>query len=183
MSVLLRAAIRLRYSLSPYIYIAARITYDTGISMCRPMYYDYPEASEAYEWKQQYMFGDDILVAAIDKPADTQTGLSEQTWWLPAGNDWYDAATGTLLEGGVKVLGRYTIDENPYFIKAGTVIPMASPEITNLQDSNNELYLLVAPGDSDANASVYEDDGNTRPIRPIMLSPGLPRHSPMERLS
>ncbi|MGM9736241.1 MAG: TIM-barrel domain-containing protein [Candidatus Cryptobacteroides sp.] len=158
----MRAAIRLRYSLSPYIYTAARTTYDTGISMCRPMYYDYPEADEAYEWNQQYMFGDDILVAAIDKASDSETGLSERSWWLPEGNDWYDAATGTLLKGGVKVIGKYTIEENPYFIKAGAVIPMASPEITNLQDADNELYLFVAPGGADASATVYEDDGNTQ---------------------
>ena len=82
--------------------------------MCRPMYYDYPEADEAYSWNQQYMFGDDILVAAIDKASDSETGLSERSWWLPEGNDWYDAATGTLLKGGVKVIGKYTIE--PYGI-------------------------------------------------------------------
>lgn len=158
----MRDAVRLRYTLSPYIYTAARATYDTGVSMCRPMYYDYPEAEEAYTWTQQYMFGDDILAAAIDSPADSVTGLSERTWWLPEGCDWYDAATGTLINGGVKVAGRYTIDENPYFIKAGAVIPMASSEIRNLQEADNELWLFVAPGGKESSASVYEDDGNTQ---------------------
>ena len=44
---------------------AARQAYDTGISMLRPMYYDYPEAPEAYEFKDQYMFGDALLVAPV----------------------------------------------------------------------------------------------------------------------
>ncbi|MGN1210627.1 MAG: TIM-barrel domain-containing protein [Candidatus Cryptobacteroides sp.] len=158
----MKAAIRLRYSLSPYIYTAARVTYDTGISMCRPMYYDYPEAEEAYVWNQQYMFGDNIIAAAFDRPADKTTGLAERTWWLPEGDDWYDAATGTLIRGGSKVMGKYTIDENPYFIKAGAIIPMASPKIQNLQKEDRELYLLIAPGGGDSSASVYEDDGNTQ---------------------
>ena len=158
----MREAIRLRYTLSPYIYSAARVTYDTGVSMCRPMYYDYPESQEAYDWNKQYMFGDDIIAAAIDKPSDKVTGLSEISWWLPAGNDWYDVATGAIVNGGTKVKASYTIDENPYFIKAGAVIPMASPEITNLQDNDNALYLFVAPGGGDSSAEVYEDDGNTQ---------------------
>lgn len=158
----MKAAIRLRYTLSPYIYTAARATYDTGISMCRPMYYDYPEEDLAYSWNQQYMFGDDILAAAIDREADKVTGLAERSWWLPAGNDWYDIATGTLIKGGCKVTGHYTIDENPYFIKAGAIIPMAAEDIQNLQDASNVLRLLVAPGAANSSTSIYEDDGNTQ---------------------
>ena len=44
----LQSAIQLRYDLSPYIYTMARKAYDTGISLCRPMYYDYPRDEEAY---------------------------------------------------------------------------------------------------------------------------------------
>ena len=56
-----RDAIYLRYALIPYIYTMARWSYDTGVGMCRPMYYDYPEADEAYRYEGQYMFGNDIL--------------------------------------------------------------------------------------------------------------------------
>lgn len=53
-------AVKLRYALVPYIYTMARKTYDAGISLCRPMYYDYPEAEEAYRFSRQYQFGDEI---------------------------------------------------------------------------------------------------------------------------
>ena len=43
----MRDAIRLRYSLSPYIYTSAREAFDTGNSICRPLYYDHPEVPEA----------------------------------------------------------------------------------------------------------------------------------------
>ena len=39
----MKEAIRLRYTLSPYIYTFAREAYDTGVSLCRPLYYAYPE--------------------------------------------------------------------------------------------------------------------------------------------
>ena len=159
----MRDAIRLRYTLSPYIYNAARQTYDTGISMCRPMYYDYPEADEAYEYRQQYMFGDDILATAVCQPADSVTGLSETTIWFPEGNDWYDMATGKVYEGGSVASLRYTVDENPYFVKAGSMIVMASETIRSLQEKSNEFRIFVAPGTcGESSAVLYEDDGETQ---------------------
>jgi len=158
----MRKAIRLRYSLSPYIYNAARQTYDSGISMCRPMYYDYAENENSYSYKQQYMFGDDILATVICEPADSVTGLSQRSVWLPDGDKWYDMATGKMYEGGSTATLSYTIDENPYFVRAGAIIPMASEHISSLQVKSNELRLFVAPGDGQSETSVYEDDGSTQ---------------------
>ena len=47
-------AVRLRYSLFPYLYTMARKAYDTGISVCRPLYYEYPESEEAYVYENEY---------------------------------------------------------------------------------------------------------------------------------
>ena len=57
--------VKLRYELMPYIYTAARQAYDTGVSICRPLYYDHPEENNAYRYEDEYMFGDDILVAPV----------------------------------------------------------------------------------------------------------------------
>lgn len=158
----MRGAIRLRYDLSPYIYTAARQTYDTGISMCRPLYYDYAEDDESYEWKEEYMFGDNILATTVCSPVDKTTGLAKRGMWFPEGNDWYDVATGTMIKGGQRDTLRYTIDENPYYIKAGAVIPMAGASIRSLQEKSNELRLFIAPGDGTSSVAVYEDDGTSQ---------------------
>lgn len=47
---ILRETIRQRYKMAPYIYTMARKAYDEGLSLCRPMYYDYPEHKEAYDF-------------------------------------------------------------------------------------------------------------------------------------
>ncbi len=158
----MRDAVRLRYDLSPYIYNAARQTYDTGISMCRPMYYDYPELNEAYDFKEQYMFGDDILATVVCQPVDSVTALAGRTVWFPAGNDWYDVATGSVYSGGQVRELSYTVNENPFYVKAGAVIPMAAGNITSLQEKSNVLKLFVAPGDGESEVAVYEDDGETQ---------------------
>lgn len=153
----MRDAIRLRYTLAPYIYNAARQAYDTGISMCRPMYYYYPECNEAYDMKEQYMFGDDMLVTAIVKPVDVTTGVAERTIWFPEGK-WYDMVSGKLIEGNQTLSLSYTVAENPYYVRAGAIIPMNPPTVKNLQDRCDTLVLTFIPG-ADGQIEYYEDDG------------------------
>ena len=153
----MRDAIRMRYTLAPYIYNAARQAFDTGISMCRPMYYYYPECNEAYDMKEQYMFGDDLLVSAIVKPVDSLTGIAERDIWFPEGL-WYDMASGKLIEGGQSLTLSYTLAENPYFARAGAIIPMNPKSVESLQTPSDTLVLTFVPG-ADGELSLYEDDG------------------------
>lgn len=158
----MREAVRLRYTLSPYIYNAARQAYDTGICMTRPMYYDYPENEEAYAMREQFMFGDDILATVIGQPADSLTGLAARTVWLPQGDDWYDMATGRLYGGGQILTLSYTLDENPWYVKAGAIIPLADENLSSLQESSNVQRFLVVPGEGKGSCRLYEDDGTTQ---------------------
>ena len=158
----MKDAIRLRYDLSPYIYNAARQAYDTGVSICRPLYYYWPEDDKAYQWKEEFMFGDDILATVVCNPVDKITALAERTMWFPTGTDWYDVSTGVTYKGGTEHTLLYTVEENPYYVKAGAVIPMASPEIMHLQEQYEDIRLFVAPGEGESRAVVYEDDGNSQ---------------------
>ena len=151
-------AFHLRYALIPYIYNAARKNFDTGVAMCYPMYYDYPEAEEAYQYKRQFMFGNDVLATCVATPCDEVTGLATIDMWFPEGNDWYDMATGTMYKGGQKRDLGYTIDENPWYVKAGSIIPMNPSHVRTAQVACDTLTLSVIPG-ADGQLSYYEDDG------------------------
>ncbi|MCQ2185804.1 MAG: glycoside hydrolase family 31 protein [Bacteroidales bacterium] len=157
----MKEAIELRYALSPYIYDAARQCYETGVSMCRPLYYYYPEVENAYSWKEEFMFGDNILATVLCQPMDTQTGKTERKMWFPAGNDWYDMAQHKMHKGGSTKTLYYGIDQNPWYAKAGSLIPMAHEGIQNLQSPTCELRLLVVPGAGKAVYTHYEDDGSS----------------------
>ena len=158
----MREALELRYALSPYIYNMARKAYDTGVSLCRPLYYEYPEDERAYSWKQEYFFGDDILAATVCEPVDSTTGVARRDVWLPAGNDWYDMAHHRMLRGGTVQTLTYTIAENAWFVRSGAIIPMAEPGIQNLQQPTNVLRLYFAPGKGDGICIHYEDDGTSQ---------------------
>ena len=152
------AAIRLRYTLSPYIYTFAREAFDTGVCLCRPLYYAYPEKDEAYRCNEEYLFGDRILATAVAEPVGAD-GKAERTMSFPGGNDWYDMALHTMHKGGSKKALRYAIDQNPWYVKAGSVLPLAGPDIRNLQDPSDVLGLLVVPGAGTSSFRLYEDDG------------------------
>ena len=158
----MRATMHLRYALVPYIYAAARQTFDTGVSMCRPMYYSYPENEMAYSSKEQYMFGDDLLVASIITPADKVTGLATRKVWLPKGEKWFNMVSGKMYEGSDQEVEIHcTLSENPYFAKAGAIIPMYPKSVRNLQQTINSYVLTFVPG-GDGETSIYEDDGKSK---------------------
>jgi len=153
---LMRKAIHLRYALIPYIYHAARQAYDTGLSICRPMYYDYPEHNNAYQFKSQYMFGNDMIVAPIVQPISEKNQLASQKVWLPGG-DWYEWFSGTLLNGDRVIQRQFSLSEIPVYVRAGAIIPMY-PKIKNLQQKIDSLVLTIIPG-NETELKFYEDDG------------------------
>ncbi len=158
----LKAVINGRYALVPYIYAAARQDYETGISLCRPMYYDYPESKEAYDsiYRNQFMFGDLMMIAPITDPVSKDDGYSRLNVWLPQG-EWIEYETGTLLQGGKTVERVFTIDEYPVYIKSGSIIPYYG-KLKNLSGTDQAVTVRVFPGADKGSFEMYEDKGNDR---------------------
>ena len=147
-----------RYALVPYIYTMARKDYETGISLCRPMYYDYPEDKEAYDFRNQYMFGDQMMIAPAVTPVSAEDGYTRMKVWLPKGT-WIEYETGTLLQGGQTLERAFTIDEYPVYVKAGSILPYYG-KLKNLSGTNQEVTIRVFPGGEEDSFELYEDNGN-----------------------
>lgn len=157
---LIASLCRQREALVPYTYTAARQAYETGVSICRPMYYDYPDDPEAYASKTQYMFGDQLLIAPIVKPMDSD-GLSHLNVWLPAGNDWYELSTGEMLKGGQTLERTFAINQYPAYAKAGSILPAFSGK-HNQSVTEEDIYLHIIPGCDVCTGTMYEDAGNDK---------------------
>ena len=155
---LMLEAVNLRYELMPYIYTAARQAYDTGISICRPLYYEWAEDNEAYRREGEYMFGDDILVSPVVTAAEDGVRTFHQTW-LPSG-DWYDVCRKRIVSGNLVVSDFYAQNEIPYFVRAGAIIP-CNPKLTNLKSRPETLVVKAVPGGS-GSTTLYEDEGDTQ---------------------
>jgi hypothetical protein len=162
----IRIAMTERSALQPYIYTAMRRTYDTGLTMIRPLYYEWPTESNAYlmtpSGNAQYMFGDDVMVAPITTQSQQTSLLVQQKMWIPPGT-WYDDIFGELVTGGTFLTRDYTLYDTPRFVRAGAVIPrLANPASVGVAGSAYaELDWMIYPGASSGVGFLYEDDGNS----------------------
>ena len=155
---IMRDFLKFRYALIPYIYTAARYAHDSGISILRPMYYEYPNREEAYHAEGQYMFGNDMIVSPITHPMGKDSLFTYQKTWLPEGT-WIEWSSGTVLTGGRYVNRTYTLSEIPVFVKSGAIIPMQPDKKRADESQDNSLILQIFPGNS-GQTSIYDDEGN-----------------------
>jgi len=163
---LLREAVLFRYALIPYLYTAARIAHDTGVSLCRPLYYSEPGREEAYEAPGEYFVGEDLLAAPVTAKTDRDTGLAHRRIWLPPGR-WYEWWSGALLHGDQTHRRAFTLDEIPLYARAGAVIPLSSAWESARSAGgvggrapSGGIALVCVPG-GDGRTRLYEDDGET----------------------
>ena len=150
------AALRFRHSLIPYTYTAFYENHRNATPVCRPLYYDHPACSEAYNVKNQYMFGDSLLVCPITKPWDSR-GISTRDIWLPEGL-WTDIFTGEVLPGGHHTVSR-DCKSIPVFAKQGAIIPFQ--KVSGNFTGNPEHLILSVYNNADGSYSLYEDDGES----------------------
>lgn len=149
-------AVKLRYSLFPYIYTMAREAYDTGISLCRPLYYEYPEVEEAYAYEEEYFFGSDILVAPIVEASEN--GVCTKTIWFPEGN-WWSVATNELIEGPCTMTMEFSKTDIPYFYREGSIVPLNPASVKNVTEHPEHLVINVVSG-KEGKGKLYEDEGD-----------------------
>lgn len=113
--------LRLRLEMLPYLDTANYQTHVNGVPIVKPVYYNYPDAKEAYAAKNEYYFGSEMLVSPITQPHDavTQTAFSET--WLPEG-DWVDYFSHLTYKGDSVIKTYRDSDQMPMFVKKGSLI-------------------------------------------------------------
>ena len=153
-----KAAIQLRYKLFPYIYSAARHLSQDGLSLCYPMYYEYPDCEDAYLARGQYFFGDQLIVAPLVSPIDPKTGLAEIDVWIPEGT-WYEYTTLETFVGPRWVIIAADLNRIPMVARSGAMLPMA-PRISSTKEFDGSHYELMIFHGSDGCFDIYEDDGS-----------------------
>ena len=150
--------LRLRHRLIPYLYSANYRTHTQGDPLCAPMYYDY-DCREAYETKNQYLFGSQLLVCPVTTPADKRLNLAKTPVWLPEGR-WTDFFTGRIYRGGQWVDMFRDLDAIPVLAREGAIVPLYRHGETN--DLSNEQPLEIHIWRGSGSFTMFEDDGETK---------------------
>lgn len=159
-SSILRSTFQLRYALEPYIYTEARRTYDTGTAFMHPLYYDYPEAPEAYSNKNEYAFGDSMIVSPVVHPFEPATQLAKQSVWIPNG-EWIEWPSGKHLSGPATVERSFSISQVPIYLRGGAIVPMQPPMQYTGQKPVDPLILNIWPlADGQSSSYTLYEDGS-----------------------
>ena len=149
-----RKYIDLRYQLLPYIYSEAWKVYKGGHLMMSPLAFYYPQDKNTWSIKDQYFFGENIMVGIV-----TEYKQREKEMYLPSG-EWYDFWTGKKYSGSQDVMVSAPLDQNPLFVKAGSIIPYGPKLQYATQQTDKPIVFKVYPG-SDAEYVLYFDDNMT----------------------
>ncbi|NDL59963.1 TIM-barrel domain-containing protein [Phytoactinopolyspora mesophila] len=146
-----------RMNLMPYTYTEAVRSADSGVPMMRAMSLAFPDDNDAAGWDQQYMYGEQLLVAPI-----TSAGTSAKDLYVPEG-EWYDLWNGGHFSGpGVKTYHAGT-DTIPVYARPGAIIPLDLGDdyqlgsgVGNDVETHTNLVFRVYP--SGASSYEYFDD-------------------------
>jgi alpha-glucosidase len=153
-----RHAIELRYQLLPYIYNAMQRASETGVPALRPLFLDFPGDENAASIEDEFLLGDDLLVAPV-----LTEGVTDREVYLPKG-DWFDYWTGRQFAGGQSIHLPVTLDSIPMFVRGGGFI-FRQPVVQSTGEMPGKpLRVLVAPS-AQSESSLYEDDGATLDYR------------------
>ncbi|MEO1451848.1 MAG: TIM-barrel domain-containing protein, partial [Bacteroidota bacterium] len=149
-------AINLRYQLLPYNYTLAWENHQTGAPLVRPMWFHFPEDSVCARLDDQYLWGENLLVAPIFKK-----GATSRKIYFPHGC-WYDLYSGEKLIGNGWQEVEVTSEQIPVFVKGGSIIPIGNILSNTAEDDPARWALHVYPDENmNATGQRYLDDGQT----------------------
>lgn len=153
-----RASIELRYKFLPYLYSLFYQHERTGHPVMRPLWYEFPDDKSTYLISDEYLVGDDVLVAPVVKE-----GMRWREVYLPAGASWINWWTGEKLDGGKQYRVEVPLDRLPLFVRVGAVI--ATQEVIQhtgeMPGAAITLNVIagIAPGNKEI-VDIHQDAGD-----------------------
>lgn len=157
-----RALIRLRYRLMPYLYDLVWRYHGAYEPIIRPTYHDFPEDARCLEENDDMLLGAHLLVASVVEPGQTQRRV-----WLPGTGGWYEVHTARRLDAGQWVTLEAPLDGPPPLLaREGCAIPLNLGDIhfAKIEDVRG-FQLFPFKSDGNFEATCFEDDGHTQAWR------------------
>jgi oligosaccharide 4-alpha-D-glucosyltransferase len=153
-----KQVIDLRYKLLPYNYTLAYKQAANGEPLVAPLYYYYPKDTAAVHVGDEFMWGENILVAPV-----LEKNATERKIYLPEGK-WYSFTDTTVTNGNKWIDKKLSITNIPIYVKEGSIIPMCTKAIKDNAGPYKGDTLIIHYYIS-AKPSVYhlyQDDGVTK---------------------
>lgn len=153
---IIKKYIQLRYKWMPQLYTLFQQAHKTGLPVTRPLLMEYPADPKTEQLHDQFMIGDNVIIAPIMSP-----GLTDRAVYLPEG-DWVDYFNGEEYQGGKMQLVHAELEKMPIFVRKGTAL--AHGEVVSSMETKQkdmELHLYADDKNNTYHFEFYDDDGET----------------------
>ena len=153
-----RNASKLRYRLLPYVYTAARETFDTGMPICRALPLAFPSDTNVLVNGTQFMFGSNIMVAPV-----TAQGATAQSVYLLSGK-WIDLWGGQVLNAPLTTNWPASMGQIPAFYRDNSITALG-PYVESGQFDDGSQRGVRVYCSTNASYTLYDDDGASNGYR------------------
>ncbi|EGT52649.1 hypothetical protein CAEBREN_12391 [Caenorhabditis brenneri] len=171
-----------RYQYLPYLFSLHFVASQSGASVIRPVFFEFPTDAETFNLGYQFMWGPRMMVAPV-----IYQGHTTQNVYLPT-DTWYslfDYKYGSIISPGYATVQAPTTSRIPVFVRGTveigrritvvvseryerlerlgqSVIPRQTPSTTTTATRQNPFELLIAPCSMGKGfGTLYWDDGET----------------------
>uniref|UniRef100_A0A8B9UBH1 Lysosomal alpha-glucosidase n=1 Tax=Anas zonorhyncha TaxID=75864 RepID=A0A8B9UBH1_9AVES len=163
----MRKALRLRYSLLPYLYTLFHRAHAAGETVARPLFLEFPKDPNTWTVDRQLLWGRGLLVTPV-----LEAGQTKVSGYFPAGT-WYSlagvgAAAGllgadsTIHSKGQWILLPAPLDTINVHVRAGHILPLQEPAFSTAESRKKGMALVVAlTPDGFARGELFWDDGES----------------------
>lgn len=107
-----RKYLGIREKMRPYTRRLMKEAHEKGTPVIRTLFYEFPEDAVCWEVEDEYMYGDQVLVAPI-----LEAGMKKRNVYLPAGCRWKAGEMDVNREGGQWIEVEVTLDSMPVFVR------------------------------------------------------------------
>ena len=121
-----------------------------------PLYYYEPANDKVYNYKNEYYFGEDLIVCPVTRKIDAESGLAKTRIWLPEG-EWFDIFTGVRYRGNRELEIYRNLEDIAVFAREGSILPLDANVSTNEISSPAEMDLFIFAG-KDGEFTLAEDE-------------------------
>jgi len=169
----LLGAVKMRYSLLPYIYSLAHDVNANNGTYQRALMMDFKNDHNVWDINNEFMFGRSLLVAPVLEAKYTperamsksRAGIGDIDFleakstklYLPAGTSWYDFETMQKFEGGQEIERAINIKSIPLYVKAGSIVPIGPDVQYSTEKPWDDLEIRVYAG-ANGTFCLYEDE-------------------------
>ncbi|NWS64217.1 LYAG glucosidase, partial [Chunga burmeisteri] len=153
----MRNALRLRYSLLPFLYTLFHRAHSAGETVARPLFLEFPKDPNTWAVDRQLMWGGGLLVTPV-----LEAGKTKVSGYFPAGT-WYSlAGDSTIHSKGQWILLPAPLDTINVHVRAGHILTLQEPAFSTAESRKKGMALVVAlTPDGFARGDLFWDDGES----------------------